>query len=123
MAHGVKVQADLTDSRASLLLSHLLTGLQRRLQVHELRLRDLLADAGYADGPNYALLESQDITAWIPVFGQYKPDILSFTYDPAADQHTCPAGKPLPFQKHDTTVDGDGSKFSGSPITTAKTAP
>jgi hypothetical protein len=32
----------------------------------------LVADIDYANGPNYALLEAQHITAWIPVFGQYK---------------------------------------------------
>ena len=100
------VQADFADSCDSLHLPGLLTGLQKRFAAHELRMRDLLADAGYANGPNYALLESQGVTAWIPVFGQYKPETEGFTYDRATDQYTCPAGKPLPFQKHDTNQDG-----------------
>ena len=65
-------QADFADQRDSRHLPRLLTGLQRRLQTNELRLRDLLADAGYANGPNYARLEAAHITAWTPVFGQYK---------------------------------------------------
>ena len=67
-AHGLitHVQADLADSRDSLHLPRLLTGLQQRLRTHELTLRDLLADAGYANGSNYALLEQQCVTAWIP---------------------------------------------------------
>lgn len=40
------VQADFSDSRDSLHLPRLLTGLQQRLRGHELRLRELLADAG-----------------------------------------------------------------------------
>jgi transposase len=63
------VQADYTDSRDSLHLPRLLAGLQRRLRTNELPLRHLLADAGYANGANYALLEAQHITAWIPVVG------------------------------------------------------
>jgi hypothetical protein len=53
-ARGVisHVQADFADSRDSLPLPRLLTGLQRRLHANELRLRDLLADAGYANGSN-----------------------------------------------------------------------
>ncbi|UOR00021.1 transposase [Hymenobacter sp. 5317J-9] len=64
-ARGVisHVQADYADSRDSLHLPRLLTGLQRRLRANELRLRDLLADAGYANGANYALLEAQQVTA------------------------------------------------------------
>ena len=105
------VQADLADSRDSRHLPRLLTGLQRRLRAHELRLHHLLADAGYANGSNYALLEAQRITAWIPVFGQYKAEIAGFTYDAPTDAYTCAAGKVLPFRKYDTTADGNWSKI------------
>jgi transposase len=105
------VQADFADSRDSLHLPRLLTGLQRRLRVHELRLGHLLADAGYANGSNYALLEAQHITAWIPVFGQYKAEIVGFTYDTPTDAYTCAAGKLLPFRKYDTTADGTWLKI------------
>ena len=112
-AHGVisHVQADFADSRDSLHLPRLLIGLQRRLQAQELRLHDLLADAGYANGPNYALLEAQHVTAWIPVFGQYKSDIEGFPYDVETDSYQCPAGKRLLFKKVDTTADGSWVKL------------
>ena len=42
---------------------------------------------------NYALLEAQSITLWIPVSGKYKLEIEGFTYDKEADCFTCPAGK------------------------------
>lgn len=63
-AEGVicHMQADFADSRDSLHLPRLLTGLQQRLRAQELRLRDLLADAGYANGSHYALLEAQQVT-------------------------------------------------------------
>ena len=112
-AHGVisHVQADFADSRDSLHFPRLLAGLQRRLRGHELRLRDLLADAGYANGSNYALLEAQEVTAWIPVFGQYKAEIAGFTYDAQQDVYHCRAGKVLPFRKYDTTTDGHWLKI------------
>jgi transposase len=105
------VQADLADSRDSLHLPRLLEGLQQRLRANDLRLRELLADAGYANGANYALLEKQQVTAWIPVFGQYKPEVDGFTYEPGADKYTCSAGKDLSFQKYDTTADGSWLKI------------
>jgi len=100
------VQADLADGHDSLHLPRLLTGLQRRLRANELPLHDLLADAGYANGSNYALLEAAQITAWIPVFGQYKAEIEGFTYNAPTDDYTCAAGKRLSFRKYDTRADG-----------------
>ncbi|MDB5235814.1 MAG: hypothetical protein JWR44_2807 [Hymenobacter sp.] len=112
-ARGVisHVQADFADSRDSLHLPRLLTGLQRRLHAQELRLHELLADAGYANGTNYAWLEAQQITAWMPVFGKYKPDLDGFTYDRLTDTFTCAEGKTLPFQKYDTNQDGSWHKI------------
>jgi hypothetical protein len=112
-AHGIisHVQADYADKRDSLYLPRLLSGLQQRLRAHELRLRDLLADAGYANGPNYARLEALHVTARIPVFGQYKPEIKGFAYDRRTDAFTCPAVQVLLFQKHDTNQDGGWHKI------------
>ncbi|HEX8326030.1 MAG TPA: IS1182 family transposase [Hymenobacter sp.] len=112
-AHGVisHVQADLADGRDSLHLPQLLTGLQQRLRANELPLRELLADAGYANGSNYALLEAAQITAWIPVFGQYKAEIDGFTYDAPRDVYHCRAGKVLSFRKYDARADGTWQKI------------
>lgn len=100
------VQADLADSRDSLHLPGLVQHLQHRLQAHELHLRDLVADTGYSNGFNYAWLEHQGVTPWIPVFGQYKPEAVGFTYHPTADEYRCQADKPLPFRKYSTKADG-----------------
>ena len=110
MAQGIisHVQADLADS---LPLPRLLTGLQQRLRAHDQPLLELLADAGYANGSNYVLLEAAHITVWIPVFGQYKAEIAGFTYDAPTDAYPCAAGKVLPFRKYDTTADGNWSKI------------
>ena len=112
-AHGVisHVQANLTDSRDSLHLPRLLAGLQRRFRANDLPLCDLLADAGYANGSNYALLEAAHITAWIPVFGQYKAEIAGFRYDAPQDVYHCRDGKVLSFRKYDTRADGHWQKI------------
>jgi hypothetical protein len=72
--------------------------------------REVAADTNYSNGVNYALLEAQGITPWIPVFGRYKPEIEGFAYDKEADCFTCPAGKQLSFKCFDSDPDGRLSK-------------
>lgn len=112
-AHGVisHAQADLADCRDSVHLPSIVRSLQPRLQAQGLHWQELLADAGYANGSNYAFLEERGITPWIPVFGQYKAEIEGFTYDLETDAYTCSAGKSLPFRKYDTSVDGSWLKI------------
>jgi len=107
-AHGVisHVQADLADSRDSVHLPQLVTHLQQRLLTQGVPLQDLVADTNYSTGVNYALLEQQGITPWIPVFGKYKPAVEGFAYDREQDRFTCPAGKSLPFSSYETSLDG-----------------
>lgn len=100
------VQADFADGRDSQYLPAITLRLQRRLLDNELRLQELLADSGYSNGSNYAFLEQRHLTGWIPVFGQYKPEIEGFPYDQEADQFTCPAGKILSFKTFDTNAEG-----------------
>lgn len=97
------MQADLADGRD---LPAITLRLQRRLLDNELHLRELLADGGYSNGSNYAFLEQRHITGWIPVFGQYKPEIEGFPYDQQADHFTCPAGNILAFKTYDTNPEG-----------------
>ena len=100
------VQADYADGRDSQYLSAITLKLQQRLLDNELRLKELLADGGYSNGSNYAFLEQSKIRGWIPVFGQYKPEITGFPYNQEADCFTCPAGKKLSFKTYDTNAEG-----------------
>lgn len=97
--------------------------LQQRFAANELHLHDLLADAGYSTGSNYAFLEQRGITPWIPVHGPYKPEIEGFPYDPVADHFTCPAGKQLPFQKYTTDANGGWQKYYRAPYQDCKQCP
>jgi transposase len=109
------IQADFADRRDSVLLPSILTPLHHRLLAHDLPLCELAADTGYSNGVNYALLEAQGITPWIPVFGKYKPEIDGFVYDAEADCFTCPAGKQLPFKNFHSDLDGRlGKRYTAS---------
>jgi hypothetical protein len=101
------VQADLADSRDSGHLPHLIAQLQARLTKQQVPLREVLADAGYSNGFNYALLEQRGITPWIPAFGKYKPVVEGFTYEPDRNAFRCPAGKLLPFRNYCTSLAGN----------------
>jgi hypothetical protein len=107
-AEGVisHVQADFADGRDSQYLPSLVIQVQDRLKASQLLMQDLLADAAYANGSNYAFLEQRGITGWIPVCGMYKPEVAGFPYNKEADQYTCPMGKPLPFKGFDHSADG-----------------
>lgn len=104
------MQADFADQRDCTLLPSIVAPLRQRLTAHELLLREVAADTNYSNGLNYALLEAQGITPWIPVFGRYKPQIEGFPYDKEANCFTCPAGKLLPFKRFDSDQDGRLSK-------------
>ena len=112
-AEGVisHVQADFADGRDSQYLPDIALKLQQRLGRNQMRLEEILADTGYSNGSNYALLERWKITGWIPVFGHYKPQIEGFPYDLDGDYFTCSAGKRLPFKTFDTHADGGWLKI------------
>ncbi|WP_210521427.1 hypothetical protein [Hymenobacter terricola] len=79
-AQGIISQgpAGLADRRDSVLPAPVADGLAAAAVPQELRLRKALADAGHANGPNDALLEQQQVIAWIPVFGKYKSAVEGF---------------------------------------------
>ena len=111
-AQGVisHIQADFADGRDSQNLPGLASRVQDRLVKNELRMTDLLADAGYSNGYNYQFLEQQNITGWIPTFGMFKLEVEGFSYDKEADQFTCLIGKPLPFKATEYNADGKPMK-------------
>ncbi|WP_051350181.1 IS1182 family transposase [Dyadobacter alkalitolerans] len=107
-AEGVisHIQADFADGRDSQYLPAMTVKVQNRLKANELRMTDLLADAGYSNGPNYEFLELRNITGWIPVFGMYKPEREGLIYDKEKNQFICAMGKTIPFKNFEQTSDG-----------------
>ena len=58
-----------------------------------------MADTGYSSGQALKVLEENNITAYIPNFGQYKHERDGFTYHKEGDYYTCPQNKKLGFKK------------------------
>ena len=94
-AHHVIVhtQADLADQKHSQCLARIVEAVNHRLQSFDLGLKALLADGPYCSGENYALLEKENIQAYIPVSLPYKGGPENFIYDQQEDVWICPQGK------------------------------
>lgn len=72
---------------------------QQRLWKKGLLWENCIADTGYSSGENYAFLEQQQITSYIPPHGTYKGCPDGFTYDEQQDHFTCSQGVIIPFKK------------------------
>jgi len=68
------------------------------LQEIGLNVEEVLADAGYSSGASYKFLEENNISAYIPTHGSYKPEKTGFTYNAKEDFYTCTQGIKLPFK-------------------------
>jgi transposase len=104
-AHHVitHIQTDYADKRDSQCLPSLLNNTIDNLTEHHLQIEEVYADAGYSSGEALQALENNNITGYIPSFGQYKPSREGFTYDKQNDRYTCGRGVHLPFKKLTTT--------------------
>ena len=73
--------------------------LKQRLWQHGLLWSNCIADTGYSSGENYAFLEDQNITSYIPPHGTYKGGPDGFKHIAEQDHYICPQGKIIPFKK------------------------
>ncbi|MCY1636749.1 IS1182 family transposase [Marinifilum sp. D737] len=73
--------------------------LKHRLKKQGLLFTNLLADAGYSSGENYAFLEKENIISYIPPHGTYKGGPEGFTFCKEENYWLCPQGKKVTFRK------------------------
>lgn len=97
------IQTDHADRKDSQCLPSLLKNTIENLREHGVEIEEVFADAGYSSGEALKALEENNITGYIPNFGQYKPSREGFTYDEQNDRYTCGRGVHLPFKKLTTT--------------------
>jgi len=104
-AHHVitQIQTDYADKKDSQCLPSLLNNTIDNLKEEGLQIDEVFTDAGYSSGEALKALEENNITGYIPNFGQYKPSRDGFSYDKANDRYVCSQGKYLPFKKLTTT--------------------
>jgi len=94
------VEAHLADRRDSECLAQVLTNTINNLQQQDLQLEEIACDTGYSSSKALQACIDNNVTAYIPNFGQYKPFREGFTFDEVNNRYTCTAkGVHLPYKK------------------------
>ena len=93
------IEAYHADKKDSQCIPKIIDGLTENLNDNGLIVEQVLADTGYSSGTALKALEQNNITGYIPNFGQYKPEREGFTYHKEGDYYTCPKNKTLEFKK------------------------
>lgn len=83
------IQADYSDKRDSQSLAAVMEQTKENLEPHGIEVEEILADTGYSSGTALAYLEEQNITGYIPNFGQYKHEREGFIYNKELDRYEC----------------------------------
>lgn len=81
--------ADFADQRDSQCLEQIVELTKENLKENQIELGQILADAGYSSGEALKYISDNQIDAWIPNFGQYKPEREGFIYNKEENQYEC----------------------------------
>ena len=100
------IQADYADKKDSQCLPSLLEGTLHNLKEEGLKVKEVLADAGYSSSQALNALKANHVTGYIPNFGLYKPSRAGFKYYAGGDYYKCSQKAKLPFKKFITSHDG-----------------
>ena len=93
------IEAYHADKKDSQCLPKIIKGIKENLESEGLIIEQLIADTGYSSGQALKTLEENNITGYIPNFGQYKHQREGFTYHKEGDYYICPENKMLVFKK------------------------
>jgi transposase/ribosomal protein S17E len=81
--------ADYADKRDAQCLEKIIELTQTNLHQNDIELEEVVADGGYSSGEALAYLDKKGINAYIPNFGQYKPEREGFVYNKEHNQYEC----------------------------------
>ncbi|MDP9230771.1 MAG: IS1182 family transposase [Bacteroidota bacterium] len=93
------IEAHFADRRDSESLSQVLENTINNLKEHGLTVEEIAADTGYSSGKALQSCVDNNITAYIPNFGQYKQAREGFAYNKEEDYYSCERGIKLPYKK------------------------
>ena len=93
-----QIQADLAHKKDNQYLQSLVQNTIDNLEGHGVLIENILADAGYSSGENYAWLEQQNLKSYIPPHGTYKGGPEGFIYKQEGDYWVCPNDKKVTFK-------------------------
>ena len=92
--------ADFADKKDSQCLPAILGQTIENLKENEISIDQIVADTGYSSVEALQFCQKNNIDAYIPNIGSYKPTRAGFTYDPQNDRYLCTEGNKaiLPFK-------------------------
>lgn len=81
--------ASTSGSKDSAIFSEIMGQTIKNFEENDLEVEEVLADAGYSSGESLEYSEKHNIDAYIPNFGQYKPEREGFIYQKEKDRYAC----------------------------------
>jgi len=119
------ITADFSDKRDSQSLPKAVEQTKENLKENNLELKEILADTGYSSGTALKYLKENNLTGYIPNFGQYKNSREGFIYNKELDQYECQRGNRavLPLKKVAPNSRGYVIKIYRSSETICKNCP
>lgn len=81
--------SDFTDKRDAQCLEQIVELTKENLHENDIELEEVLADGGYSSGEALNYLHKNKINAFIPNFGQYKPEREGFIFNKEESQYEC----------------------------------
>ncbi len=81
--------ASTAGSKDSAILHEIVDQTIANLEQNDFKIDELVADAGYSSGEALQYLDNRNIDAYIPNFGQYKPERAGFIYNKERNQYEC----------------------------------
>ena len=103
--------SDFADKRDSQCLEKLTEQMEENLQQNHIGMDELLADTGYSSGEVLEYLERKNLNAWIPNFGQFKPDRKGFVSNKEKNQYECQRGNRAVLPYKNTRLDRGYNKM------------
>ncbi len=81
--------ASTAGSKDSAIFSEIMEQTIKNLHQNDIKIEQALADAGYSSGESLQYCENNNIDAWIPNFGQYKPEREGFVFNQQENRYEC----------------------------------
>lgn len=81
--------ASTAGSKDSAIFSDIMDQTIANLADNDIQINEVIADAGYSSGESLQYCEDKNLDAYIPNFGQYKPEREGFIYNPEKEQYEC----------------------------------
>lgn len=119
--------ASTAGSKDSAIFSEIMDQTIENLKQNDIKINEVLADAGYSSGTSLQYCEDHNLDAWIPNFGQYKPSREGFIFNEEENRYECiqEGGNRalLPFKRTSTDSKGYQKKTYRSSETDCKSCP